>query len=70
MTLTPEEQELNELDAKYHNHLPRGTNCRLCGVGHAPIWPSAACAKCDVFYGDHIDFVTDHAFVPLPEEDR
>ena len=32
---------LAELDARYHDHLPEGQNCPLCGVEHAAINPSA-----------------------------
>lgn len=35
------EEALAALDAKYHDHLPEGANCRLCGVEHSAINPSA-----------------------------
>ena len=36
---TDPEAALAELDARYHDHLPEGANCRLCGVEHAAINP-------------------------------
>ena len=38
--ITDPEGALAELDAKYHDHLPEGTNCYLCGIEHAAINPS------------------------------
>lgn len=35
------ERELERLDAKYHDHLPEGANCQLCGVEHAAINPQS-----------------------------
>jgi len=37
-TMEPE-AGLAELDARYHDHLPEGSNCHLCGVEHAAISP-------------------------------
>jgi hypothetical protein len=38
---TEPERALEELDARYHDHLPEGTNCPPCGVEHSAINPSA-----------------------------
>ena len=38
---TDPEGALAELDARYHDHLPEGANCHLCGVEHAAINPSS-----------------------------
>lgn len=37
---TDPEGALADLDARYHDRLPEGTNCHLCGIEHAPINPS------------------------------
>lgn len=38
--ITDPEGALDELDARYHDHLPEGRNCHLCGIEHSPIHPS------------------------------
>ena len=34
------ELSLALLDGRYHDSLPDGQNCRLCGVEHSAIWPN------------------------------
>ncbi|MEO6326083.1 MAG: hypothetical protein ABIQ65_15765 [Thermoanaerobaculia bacterium] len=39
---TDPEAALAEEDARYHDHLPEGVNCRLCGIEHAALHPEFA----------------------------